>query len=84
LFLIEKSLAQSGFERPRGETFAHWLRRLAATPAFRGPRQRLQTLVDLHYRYRFDPAGLSASERKALTEQARHWLGRLAAGDTAD
>jgi hypothetical protein len=29
----------------------------------------------LHYRYRFDPAGLAASEREALRTSAEAWLG---------
>ena len=34
----------------------------------------LPTLLALHYRYRFDPAGLPADERTALGAQARTWL----------
>jgi hypothetical protein len=34
----------------------------------------LDELLALHYRYRFDPAGLDAAERAALETGARAWL----------
>jgi hypothetical protein len=34
----------------------------------------LQDLLQLHYRYRFDPDGLSAAERARLATGARNWL----------
>lgn len=33
-----------------------------------------QALLQLHYRLRFDPAGLPAKERAALRAQALAWL----------
>jgi len=34
----------------------------------------LRPLLALHYRYRFDPAGLSSAEREQLRASARAWL----------
>jgi hypothetical protein len=36
--------------------------------------EALQQLARLHYRHRFDPAGLPAAEREILREQALAWL----------
>jgi hypothetical protein len=38
----------------------------------------LQELLQLHYRHRFDPAGLDAGERKLLAQKARAALQSLA------
>jgi hypothetical protein len=37
-------------------------------------RHRLFELLDLHYRLRFDPAGLSRGERQRLREESARWL----------
>ncbi len=51
-----------------GETLRAWLRRLSsADPA---DRERLGALLDLHNRHRFDPRGLSPSERARLRRAA--------------
>ena len=36
--------------------------------------EALQQLARLHYRHRFDPAGLPAAEREILRTQAFAWL----------
>jgi hypothetical protein len=36
----------------------------------------LPQLVRLHYRHRFDPAGLPVAEREALRDEALAWLAR--------
>jgi hypothetical protein len=72
-YIIEARLAQAGCSRAADETLAAWLARIA--------RERsdiaiapLQAMLRLHYRYRFDPRGLSAEERAALGNEARRWL----------
>jgi hypothetical protein len=45
--------------------------RLIRVPAYRGElRGSLRELLVLHYRYRFDPEGLSRRERHRLREEA--------------
>jgi hypothetical protein len=70
---IEARLTRAGCTRAADEPLTAWLARIA--------RQRddiavapLQSLLRLHYRYRFDPRGLSAEERAALGNEARRWL----------
>ncbi len=59
---------QQGWPRPIGMPLARWLQQHQA--AFRDrlgiPWEELQRLIHLHYRYRFDPVGLSVEEREQL------------------
>jgi hypothetical protein len=73
LYEIEARLAKAGCARPANESPGAWLARIA--------RERsdiaiapLQEMLRLHYRYRFDPLGLSRQERIALCVLARNWL----------
>jgi transglutaminase-like putative cysteine protease len=71
LFEIERSLGHRGLNRKSNETTVAWLARIAS----RCPTAaRLPELVTLHYKYRFDPAGLTIEERRTLAEGARLWL----------
>lgn len=72
-YLIEKALNESGFTRDRSETFKQWIERVQAnltTPE----KNELRSIIELHYRYRFDPQGITATERKKLTSDCRSWL----------
>lgn len=73
-YRIEKQLAQRGVPRGPDEPLAEWLERAAAEPAFVELRDRLQTLLSLHYRYRFDPQGLSDADREELRREAAECL----------
>lgn len=71
-YLVELRLRELGFERTGGESLRSWLHRVnGSAPANGVP---LEELLALHYRYRFDPAGLEREEREALRERARTWL----------
>lgn len=62
-----------GWELLPGEPLAAWLQRAAAgdPPA----RTALLTeVVQLHYRYRFDPAGLEAHQRRQLRALVEAWF----------
>ena len=80
LFEIERWLGHRGLNRNSHETTVAWLSRIASRcPA----PERLPELVALHYKYRFDPAGLTVEERRDLAERARTWLSReVKAGTT--
>jgi transglutaminase-like putative cysteine protease len=72
-FEVERSLRGRGLVRKSDETAAAWL----ARAAFKFPAcARLRELVTLHYKYRFDPTGLSVEERRQLSEEARSWVSR--------
>jgi hypothetical protein len=73
-YLIERKLAELGHERHEGETPASWLGRIGSEGGVGAAD--LKPLLLLHYRLRFDPAGLSIGERDGLTNQAMEWLGQ--------
>jgi protein-glutamine gamma-glutamyltransferase len=75
-YRIERELAQSGLGREPGETVMAWIARIESVlpPARRA--DNLQEIAALHYRYRFDPAGLPAREREQLRTLALAWLAR--------
>jgi hypothetical protein len=39
-----------------------------------GDAAELRRLASLHYRYRFDPRGLSGTERSELAQRASAWM----------
>jgi transglutaminase-like putative cysteine protease len=69
-YRVERELARAGLERGSAETIMAWLARIEdRLPAgWRGPE--LRDIARLHYRYRFDPAGLSAHERELLRQRS--------------
>ncbi|HEY7840376.1 MAG TPA: transglutaminase domain-containing protein [Gammaproteobacteria bacterium] len=62
LYQLVKELEQRGHVRQPGETLAAWLPRCTAA----GADSPVGAALALHYRYRFDPLGLSVAERNAL------------------
>ncbi|MGV3774159.1 MAG: DUF4129 domain-containing transglutaminase family protein [Verrucomicrobiales bacterium] len=62
-YLIEKHLAKQGLVRDSSETPQKWVSRL--TDSGMDPKL-LQLIVKLHYRYRFDPQGITTELRQEL------------------
>ena len=77
-YLLEQRLAAGGCLRPPGQSQSDWLRQLVRDPAQARLREPLGQLLRLHYRYRFDPRGLTPAEREELRRQARECLDGLA------
>ena len=72
-YLIEKKLTDLGYVRHLGETLSAWVKRIEGeSPAH--ATQVLQSILSLHYRYRFDPQGITPEERSALKSTANAWL----------
>ena len=65
-YQITDRLSAAGLGRRADEPQSEWIERIHAT--------ELAPILDLHYRYRFDPQGLDATERNALRAQADAWL----------
>lgn len=74
-YLLERRLAQRGLVRQPGESLSAWLERASALPELRDLAEPLRHLLQLHYRYRFDPIGLQLSERELLRAEASRYAG---------
>ncbi len=69
-YLMERELKSEGFVRQPWEPLIHWAERIGDDlPSSRG-KARLLRVLELHYRHRFDPKGLSDNERKELRDGA--------------
>jgi protein-glutamine gamma-glutamyltransferase len=73
-YLVEKRLVELGLERRDEETPAAWIARLRGIDA--AAVATLEPALTLHYRLRFDPAGISAGDRASLRDGALAWLRR--------
>ncbi|WP_299415069.1 transglutaminaseTgpA domain-containing protein [Acaryochloris sp. IP29b_bin.148] len=72
-YQIEKRLSDWGLARLSSETVRKWLGRLEQElPA--SYMSELDPIIDLHYRYRFDPQGLTDEEREKLKLMIQSWL----------
>ncbi len=76
-YLLEKSLARAAVPRAPGETFNAWLARCAQTPDLAPLRQPLHNALRLHYKYRFDPQGITAGDREELRHQTRFCIAEM-------
>lgn len=72
-YRIEAQLTRAGCARAPHESLSAWLARIGGDHANINVAP-LQELLRLHYRYRFDPRGLTAQERETLAAQAQRWL----------
>lgn len=77
-YQLEKKLLKYGMPRPVSEPLPAWLQRVTADPGLADAVSPLRELLRLHYRYRFDPLGLSQSEREHLRQRAQAALAALA------
>lgn len=77
LYQLEKQFVKHGVPRRPNEPWNEWVRRVAEMPALAALQEPLRALVRLHYRYRFDPPGLSEADRAALKSETRVCLENL-------
>jgi protein-glutamine gamma-glutamyltransferase len=73
-YRLEQKLAQSGLPRDPGEPLSVWVQRATKDSQFAKLKQSLENILVLHYRYRFDPQGLDASERQMLRSEVETCL----------
>lgn len=72
-YQIEACLKEKGLERLAAESFIQWSDRLQEHLSS-GQYSDLQTLLSLHYRYRFDPEGLEGEARQKLKRLSESWV----------
>jgi hypothetical protein len=70
-YQIVQQLNAAGLIRQQGETLTAWLKRVQA-PLL--SEASMQTMLTLHQRYRFDPAGISMQEQTILAAEVKAWL----------
>ena len=75
-YLIEKALKELGFTRDRSETLRHWIERVQDNLPTSDLANELRSILELHYRYRFDPQGIKITERDKLKSNCRLWLSK--------
>jgi len=75
-YAVEARLDELGLGRRPSEPVSAWIRRIEDARVETVATVPLRDMVSLHYRYRFDPAGLTRPERATLRDQARDWLER--------
>lgn len=68
-YRIEQALLARGRQRLAHETAQEWITRIGGVGA-----AELAALLQLHYRYRFDPHGLSAQELRAFDARVAAWF----------
>lgn len=78
-YLIERQLRETAGERAAGESLRKWLSRLGfvedgGSGSSVEEAVDLHRLLELHYRHRFDPDGLSPAERQNLSNGVARWL----------
>lgn len=71
---IEEMLNAQGYSRRQGENLNQWALRLGSHAPGRLKVDVLREIIHLHYRYRFDPAGLDENDRRRLAALAKEWL----------
>jgi hypothetical protein len=76
-YQLERKLAARGLPRLPSEPLSDWVRRMKQEPVADDLRDRLDELLRLHYRYRFDPIGLAPKDREALRQNAQECLARM-------
>lgn len=65
-FRIERFLEESGFTRGRGEVVSRWLQRIG--------HSELLPLLQIHNKWRFDPAGIDENDKALLINQVDDWI----------
>lgn len=75
-YQLEQRLSRIGFSRTPDEPLSAWLQRATRDSQLVGLKHPLENILQLHYRYRFDPHGLTATERKALRQEVETCLSR--------
>lgn len=76
-YQLEEKLGAMGLPRLPSETFGDWIGRALNDESLAELNGPMRRLLQMHYRYRFDPAGISAEEREALKNEVVSVLARL-------
>ena len=81
-YQIEQVFKQLKLRRRPAENLQHWLERLTEKLSV-AQVEALIPIIQLHYRYRFDPKGIDAADRNQLKALSQAWLERYRIGQDA-
>jgi hypothetical protein len=73
-YLLEQKLLHQGLLRGTDEPLSAWLQRAMQHSQLAELKPSLDNILQLHYRYRFDPRGLTPSERQILRREVQACL----------
>lgn len=73
-YLIEKQLNKWGLTRHHWETLSDWLQRIKESQTPYAVIESIDAILTLHYRYRFDPKGITSTEKTLLKSKVESWL----------
>ncbi len=81
-YLIEKRLNDLGYIRESWEPLGFWIERLNGGHDMTLSTDTLGPILDVHYRYRFDPNGIGPDEMVAFNSDVKIWLDQAGAVTT--
>ncbi|MFB2919321.1 transglutaminase-like domain-containing protein [Aerosakkonema funiforme] len=81
--LIEKALNELGLTRHPSESLKSWIKRMKEESAASDLIDDIIPIVELHYRDRFDPAGIKETEKTILKSSIRSWLNKYYPAEVA-
>ena len=73
-YLVEKRLDRLGYGRYSWEALSIWIKRIEESGPLTVSLESLHAMIVLHYRYRFDPEGITQAEKTSLKAGVREWL----------
>lgn len=73
-YLIQKRLIDLGYVHNPWEPLSSWIQRIEDTQPSSVATEPLHSILALHYRYRFDPEGITQAEKEALYSSVQVWL----------
>ncbi len=73
-YSIEKRLNDLGYVRESWEPLAVWIHRLNGIHDMSLTTDSLGPILDIHYRYRFDPKGIRPDEIESFNSKVQTWL----------
>jgi len=73
-YLIQQRLIDLGYVHYPWEPLSSWIQRIADAQPSPVSTESLHSILALHYRYRFDPEGITHAEKEALTSRVHIWL----------
>lgn len=71
-YALESKLTVLGFQRRPWEPLSSWIQRIGKDQRLAATVDGLQTILALHYQYRFDPQGIDADKRKTLNNMVEN------------